>query len=624
MLEMGAIYETTDGDGVTSSIYTVPKKDSAKRRPVHNLRWINSHLPRIKFKMSTMKDVKAAITKGCYMTSIDLSDCFWGLPVHKKDQKYLGFRWRGRTYRFKVLPFGLSLSPLIITKLYKHVVEHLQLQGHKVVIYIDDMLILGRDKKACEAATRAALDLLERLGSVVNFEKSSLEPAQEIEYLGFCLNSADMTITAPKKKLANLTKAIRQLVNKRDNCTARMIASVLGKINSMADALFPTRVHTMGLEEDKLRAIREGDWDSTTSLSEEATQDLKWWKENVYAMNGRSLLPPTIDVRCGTDASDYGWGAWMETPNGVVRWGGYFSRRQQAHHINYKELLAVHYMLLGPPDRDFLKNKVLGLGIDNTTAMWYLRKMGGRNPKLARLAQKIFTTTTTLKASMTTFHVPGVLNVIADEESRKNVLRMIDTCASMELFSSIQRLWGPFTMDLFATYEDRRMERFASLSPQPQATWVDAMTHNWAQEFPWANPPFALLGRALQKAENERATMVILAPVWPAAPWFPLLLDLMMEPPIIIPKNLDGRLHPLSEEKMMPTWVSAAWKISGDAFARNMSRKKLSKWFSRPGPRTLTQRMTPLGSHGLTTRTAKERILQLKTAISLTTGWPRE
>ena len=138
------------------------------------------------------------------------------------------------------------------------------------------MLIIGRDKKACKAATRAALDLLERLGSIVNFEKSSLEPAQEIEYLGFCLNSADMTITAPKKKLANLTKAIRQLINKWDNCTARMIASVLGKINSMADALFPTRVHTMGLEGDKLRAVRAGGWDSTTSLSEEATQDLKW------------------------------------------------------------------------------------------------------------------------------------------------------------------------------------------------------------------------------------------------------------------------------------------------------------------------------------------------------------
>ena len=80
MMEMGAIYKATytDKEGVTSSIRTVPKKDNAKRRPVHNLRWINTHLPRIKFKM-TIKDVKAAITRNCFMTSIDLSGCFRGL-----------------------------------------------------------------------------------------------------------------------------------------------------------------------------------------------------------------------------------------------------------------------------------------------------------------------------------------------------------------------------------------------------------------------------------------------------------------------------------------------------------------------------------------------------------------
>ena len=622
MLEMNAVYETTATDGVTSSIYTVPKKDSTKRRPVHNLRWINEHLPRIKFKMSTMRDVKAAITKDCYMTSIDLSDCFWGVPVCKRDQKFLGFRWRGRTYRFRCLPFGLSLSPLYITKLYKHVVERLQLLGHKVVIYIDDMLIIGRDKQACEAATKAAIDLFKELGSVVNFGKSLLEPTQEIEYLGFILNSTEMKSTAPKKKLANLTKAIRQTINKREACTARALASVLGKINSLADALFPTRVHTTGLEADKLRAKRTMGWDAPTCLSEEALNDLAWWKDNVYSMNGRSLISPTVDINCGTDASDYGWGAWMETPSGVVRWGGYFTRRQQAHHINYKELLAVHYMLLGPPNKEQLRNKVLGLGIDNTTAMWYLRRMGGRNSKLAKLATSIYGTTAALQMQLKAHHVPGVLNHIADEESRKDVLRMIDTCASMNLFSAVQRMWGPFTMDLFATFEDRRMDRFASLTPQPQATWVDAMTHNWSQEYPWANPPFALLGRVLQKAENERATMVLMAPVWPGAPWFPLLLDLMTEPPIVVPKNLDQRHHPLFDCPATPTWVTAVWKISGDASARAESRRRLSRWFSAHGRRTLTNRMTPFGRAGLHTPTAKTRIQQLKTAVSLATGWP--
>ena len=67
MLEADAIYENPKKNLVLSSIYTVPKKDSDARRPVHNLRFINEHIDSQHFKMTTMKDVKAAITKNCFM-----------------------------------------------------------------------------------------------------------------------------------------------------------------------------------------------------------------------------------------------------------------------------------------------------------------------------------------------------------------------------------------------------------------------------------------------------------------------------------------------------------------------------------------------------------------------------
>ena len=78
MLEAGAIEETTlpEKELVRSPIYTVPKKDSSDRRPVFNLRWVNHHIQQIRFKMTTMKDVKAAITRDCFMAKMDLKDCF--------------------------------------------------------------------------------------------------------------------------------------------------------------------------------------------------------------------------------------------------------------------------------------------------------------------------------------------------------------------------------------------------------------------------------------------------------------------------------------------------------------------------------------------------------------------
>ena len=98
MLAAGVVKETTlpNQELVRSPVYTVAKKDTTARRPVFNLRRVNHHLKEIHFKMATMKDVKAAITKNCFMAKMDLKDCFWGLPVHESDRKYLAFHWKGK------------------------------------------------------------------------------------------------------------------------------------------------------------------------------------------------------------------------------------------------------------------------------------------------------------------------------------------------------------------------------------------------------------------------------------------------------------------------------------------------------------------------------------------------
>ena len=101
---------------VISPVFTVPKKGSDKRRGVINLKWVNSHVKYMKFKATTMRDVKAAVEQGCYMTTIDLKDAFWNVPVHPDDRRFLAFRWRGKVYQYRSLPFGLTSSPRILSR----------------------------------------------------------------------------------------------------------------------------------------------------------------------------------------------------------------------------------------------------------------------------------------------------------------------------------------------------------------------------------------------------------------------------------------------------------------------------------------------------------------------------
>jgi len=63
--------------------------------------------------MEDIRKVKLLLQPGDWMTSIDLKDGFHHIPIHREHQQYLGMTWRGQTYAWTHLPFGLSASPYI-------------------------------------------------------------------------------------------------------------------------------------------------------------------------------------------------------------------------------------------------------------------------------------------------------------------------------------------------------------------------------------------------------------------------------------------------------------------------------------------------------------------------------
>ena len=64
------------------------------------------------------------------------------------------------------------------------------------------MLIIGRTREEIIALRdKVILLLLQCLGFLINQKKSEMTPVQEIEFLGMIVNSKEMTITLPQKKL---------------------------------------------------------------------------------------------------------------------------------------------------------------------------------------------------------------------------------------------------------------------------------------------------------------------------------------------------------------------------------------------------------------------------------------
>jgi len=63
---------------------------------------------------------------------------------------------------------------------------------------------------------------------------------------------------------------------------------------------------------------------------------------------------------------------------------------------------------------------------------------------------------------------------------------------------------------------------------------VDAFQQDWSQLRGYANPPWCLVGRVLSKVESDQAQVVLVAPVWRAQTWYPLLLRMLRDCPRLL------------------------------------------------------------------------------------------
>ena len=108
-------------EGFFSRIFLVPQK-GGKFGPVVNLCPLNRCIQYRHFKMEGIHTVKDLLRRGDYMVRIDLKDAYFAIPICTQHRKYLRFCWRGQTYEFTCLPFGLATAPRVFTKAMKPVV----------------------------------------------------------------------------------------------------------------------------------------------------------------------------------------------------------------------------------------------------------------------------------------------------------------------------------------------------------------------------------------------------------------------------------------------------------------------------------------------------------------------
>jgi hypothetical protein len=233
------------------------------------------------------------------MVKIDLQDAYFLVAVTLEHRKFLRFFWKDVLYEYSCLPFGLSSAPRVFTKLLKPVVAYLRELGIRLVIYLDDLLILNDSISGLLHDLRIVINLLESLGFIVNFEKSIVFPQQQIEYLGMIIDSKAQKFSLPTDKVVSIVNQCKNILKADESGQVKLrdLAKVMGSFSFTIPSIPYAQDHYRKLQSFFInQSHTHKDLKKTVCLPAGARFDLQWWASNLEQSNGKMFCSLNPDL----------------------------------------------------------------------------------------------------------------------------------------------------------------------------------------------------------------------------------------------------------------------------------------------------------------------------------------
>ena len=482
--------------GYFSHYFLVPKK-TGDLRPILNLRPLNKRIQVDSFKMETLSNVCVSMSKGEWLASLDLKDAYFHVPIRRSHWKYLRFAMEGKVYQYKVLPFGLSTSPRIFTKVLAPVVAAIRLLGIHIHPYLDDILVRASSPETLLINLQMAMDMFLKAGYIINLEKSHLRPTQDLIFIGGHFRMDLGMIFLPKPRREALI-ALAKLFKVGQYKSAKLWLGLVGRMVSTFAVVKNARLFIRPIQ---IYVISQ--WNSQESLEKKDHSHKTCVRSHQVVEVNPKPKPRFAPMPTRTLSCDHNRCIWVRLGGGGVLnneltvQGSWERPYQSDCQINSLEMEAV--LLTLKHFSQILQGSVVLVRSDNTTTCSYINKKGGtKSVKLCIQVWHLLNWAILHNIELKASFLPGQHNVQADILSRKKVsltpvlelghfaIDHREWSLHPEVSNAVFLLLGEPVIDLFASLRNHKLRMFCSIYPCKLAMIQDAFTTSWRNLYSYA------------------------------------------------------------------------------------------------------------------------------------------
>lgn len=333
-----------------SPVIVVMKKNDDIRLVIDCKVSVNKYIIPNTYPLPVAQDLFASVAGSKVFCALDLEGAYTQLSLSERSKQFMVINTIKGLFTYNRLPQGASSSASIFQQVMEQVLEGIE----NVCVYLDDVLIAGKDLEDCKCKLVIVLERLEKANIKVNLEKRKFF-VENLDYLGHVISNNGLL---PCKDKLDTIKNAKNPVNVTE------LKSFLGLINyynKFIPHLSSKLYHLYNLLRNGVKFV----WD------ENCLKAFEKCKSSLINADFLEFYDPNKPIVIVSDASSYGLGGviahivdGVEKPIGFTSFS--LNDAQKSYPILHLEALALvctvkkfHKYLYGQKFQIFTDHKPL-------------------------------------------------------------------------------------------------------------------------------------------------------------------------------------------------------------------------------------------------------------------------